>query len=482
MRRRRRQAWGILAAALALVAALAAALIGPAGAAAAPGLAAGVPVPSPFQKPFIAPRPRPTETRGRPTDEADPNRNAYSVPQAPKSPKCSPHFCVHWVAIGLDAPEPADSNGDGVPDFIEKVLKVAEHVHLVENDKLGWREPMSDGKLGGAAGKTDIYLSQIGGELFGYAAPDRGQGPKDGRTPRRLHGYLVLDNDYSAFEFPHTKPTLDLEVTLAHEYNHILQFGYDAYQDPWFAESSAVWMEDQVYNDIDDYLRYVRRWVHYDSTPLTEASIKEYGTAVWNQWLARRYGRAIIRRAWAGAIHQRPAGFSIGAYEAAIRAAGPSDFGHDFTRFAAAVAEWGTNIGFREAYLFPDMPRQGRLQLGAAPAVRHLNHTTFELLRVRAPGGRAAVVRATAPEGVASGLALVGRIGSERRGRTVVRLDHSDRGGRLVARLPRPGRFDRVTAVVVNADAAAGGFSAPQLDWRYLTDRVPYEISGRIVG
>ena len=47
-------------------------------------------------------------------------------------------------------------------------------------------------------------------------------------------------------------------MTLAHEYNHILQFGYDAYQDAWFAESTAVWMEDQVYNGINDYLRYVR--------------------------------------------------------------------------------------------------------------------------------------------------------------------------------------------------------------------------------
>ena len=79
-------------------------------------------------------------------------------------------------------------------------------------------------------------------------------------------------------------------MTLAHEYNHILQFGYDAFQDAWFAESTATWMEDQVYNGIDDYLRYVRRWVKRWDTPLTTSSIKEYGSAVWNQWLAHRYG------------------------------------------------------------------------------------------------------------------------------------------------------------------------------------------------
>jgi hypothetical protein len=52
----------------------------------------------------------------------------------------------------------------------------------------------------------------------------------------------------------------------------------------------------------------------------------------------------------------------------------------------------------------------------------------------------------------------------------------------MTARLPDPGRFDRVTAVVVNADARADGFSARRLDWRYLTDQLPFEISGRIAG
>ncbi len=107
-------------------------------------------------------------------------------------------------------------------------------------------------------------------------------------------------------------------MTFAHEYNHILQFGYDAYQDPWFAEASATWMEDQVYNGIDDYLRYVRRWVKLFDTPLTANSIKEYGSAVWNQWLARRYGPEIVRKAWAGAIDAKPGGFSVASYERAI--------------------------------------------------------------------------------------------------------------------------------------------------------------------
>jgi hypothetical protein len=469
-----------------LAVAAAAALLGlaavPALAGAATGLAPAVPsLASSAQKPFIAPKPRPTESRGRPTDSPDPNRNAYSVPEAPRSPACDDNFCVHWVAVGLDAPNLTDANQDGVPDYVERVLRVAEHVHAIENDKLGWREPKSDGARGGGHGKTDIYLSQIGGELFGYAAPDPGQTSRSGQVQRRLAGYLVLDNDYSASEFPGTTPIHDLEVTLAHEYNHILQFGYDAYQDTWFAEATATWMEDQVYNGINDYLRYVRRWVNRYDTPLTTSSIKEYGSAVWNEWLARHFGLAIVRNAWAGAIHARPGGFAVNAYEAALRRAGGPDLGDDFTRFASDVAEWRTGKGFRESSLYPDMPRQGALPLDGERVTRSLNHTTFALLNVKARHGRAVVVHAVAPLGTSAGLALVGRVGGGRTGHTVRRVAYREGGGRLTARLADPGRFARITAVVVNADARADGYSARLLDWRYLTDRVPFELSGRLV-
>jgi len=417
----------------------------------------------------------------RPTDHPDPNRNAYSVPEAPRSPACTRHFCVHWVAEGIDAPSLADANDDGIPDFVTRVQEVAEHVHSIENDKLGWREPKSDGRKGGGRGKTDIYLDQIGGALFGYAAPDRGQSTKAHRLPRRLHGYLVLDNNYDPHEFPGTTPGKDLKVTLAHEYNHILQFGYDAYQDAWFAESSAVWMEDQVYDGINDYLRYVRRWVKRFDTPLTANSIKEYGSTVWNKWLTRHYGRSIIRKAWARAIHTKPGGFSVSAYNSAIEAAGSSNFSRDFARFARDLPEWRTDTVFPEGDTYPDVSRQGSLPVDGQILDRSLNHTTFQLLRVHTRGGRGIVVKAVAPKGISAALALVGRTGSERHGPITSAFDYSQNGGQMVVRLGRPGRFKRLTAVLVNADTSASGFSARLLDWAYLTDSAPFRVSARVL-
>jgi hypothetical protein len=424
------------------------------------------------------------QPQARPTNRPDPARHSYSVPEARRSPACAGQFCVHWVDEGIDAPSLTDGNGHqddgGVPDYVERVLKVGAHVHAVENGELGWREPRSDGRRGGRRGKTDVYLKELGQLLFGYAAPDRGQAPKGNRLPRRLHGYLVLDNDYDPFQYPGTKPLADLQVTFAHEYCHILQMGYDAYQDAWMAESTAVWMEDRVYNGIDDYLRYVRRWVHLYRTPLTANSIREYGAAVWNEWLVRRYGPGIVRNAWSRALHTRPGGFSVASYDSAIRAAGGSHFSRDFARFARDVAEWRTGIGFREGRGYPDVPRQGGLPRSGRPLQRSLNHATFQLLRVPAQSGRAVVARATAPPGVAAGLALVGRIGSEQHGRVVSKLRFK-RGGPLTVRLGRPQRFARITAVLINADTRAEGFSARRLDWNYLTDTAPFRVRARAV-
>jgi hypothetical protein len=419
----------------------------------------------------------------RPTDRPDPARHAYAVPEAPRSPACDGRFCVHWVAEGIDAPDLVDANGsgdgDGVPDYVERVLRVAAHVYAIENGRLGWREPRSDGRRGGRRGKTDVYLKEVGRLLFGYAAPDRGQVPRGSRLPRRLHGYLVLDDDYDPRQYPGTRRQEALEVTFAHEYCHILQMGYDAYQDAWMAESTAVWIEDQVYDGIDDYLRYVRRWVRLYATPLTANSIREYGSAVWNEWLVRRYGRDIVRSAWSRALHTRPGGFSVASYDSAIRAAGGSDLSRDFARFARDVAEWRTGERFREGARYPDVPRQGGLPASGEPLRRSLNHATFQLLRVHSRGGRAIAVSVAAPSGVASGLALVGRSGDERHGRVVSKLRFKRGGGTMTVRLARPDRFDRITAVLVNADTRARGFSARRLDWNYLTDTAPFLVRAR---
>src|SRR5512133_1301035 len=396
----------------------------------------------------------------RPTDSPDPDGSAYSVPE--QAPLCSVHFCVHYVASSADAPSLADGNGNGVPDYVEQVDAVAEQVYGTENGTLGWAPPRSDGTRGGDA-RADVYLVQLGGQLFGFSAPDTAQ------SGRHLSAYLVVDNDYSASAFPGTTALGDLQVTLAHEYNHVLQFGYDAAQDLWFEEATAVWMEDHVFPDSNDYLRYIQRWTTRSRLPITANNIKIYGSAVWNHWLAGRYGDAIVRNAWERAASVHPAGFSIRVYDSALRAAGGKGFAREFASFAAATAEWETpgDFPYADAPLWQDVKRSGRLRPGHF-FVRKLSHTGFVLLSVKPAHVKALRLLAGARRGTRAAFALICREGSVSAGHVRIKMRFAKHGGVRGLTLRKPGKCRRITAALINADAGQAGFAFG--DWLYKHD------------
>jgi hypothetical protein len=400
----------------------------------------------------------------RPTDSPDPDGSSYAVDEEP--PLCSAHFCVHYVASTVDAPNPTDSDGDGVPDYVTQVAAVAEAVYGAENLTLGWRAPKPDGGLGGDP-RTDIYLVQLGGtQAFGYTSTDIGQ------RHRSQHSYLVLDDDFAASEFG-VDPLVALEVTLAHEYNHVLQFSYDAAEDTWFQESTAVWMEDHVYPTLNDYLRYIKRWVVRSKVPLTDArppgDIKIYGSAVFNHWLAGRYGDAIIRSAWEQARKTRRAGFAVAAYDRAIRKAGGRDLAHEFARFAASTAEWRTPgvFPYSDGPLWQDVQRRGVLHPRHF-VVRSLSHTGFLLFRIRHTRARAIRLLAGAQKHTEAAFALICREGPQQSGKVRIKERFAKHGGVRGVTLRHPGRCSRITAALINADPRQVGFAFG--DWLYSHD------------
>jgi hypothetical protein len=420
----------------------------------------------------------------RPTDgSADPQDNGYTVPEAPGSPSCSAHFCVHWVASGADAPDLADSNGNTIPDYVETATATAENSHAVENGQLGWREPKSDGTEGGSVGKVDIYLKQLGGTgIYGYSAPDPSQ---QNEGDNSLYAYLVIDNDFQKSEFPqYTSPTTPLEVTLAHEYNHVLQFGIDYNQDTWMFESTAVWMEGKVYPAAFDYLQYLPGWVQLTAQPLTtfngtdpndRGNVKVYGTTVWNKWLDARYGPDVIRNAWESSLVTKPASFAIAAYDRSIRKSGGGGFGAEFDGFAAATAEWqATNSGFPEGALYPDVTRAGDISVNGSGGTVQLNHTTYALINVRPTSAARIKLGMTAPAGTDAALAVVGRVGGVPGGEATVALKRLPNGGAGTVTVDNPSRFSRLTAVLVNSDAEPIGSSPVTRDWKYARDKQRY--------
>lgn len=391
-----------------------------------------------------ADRRRAREILARPTDKDD---REYFGPEAPASPLCDANFCVHWTDVDKNAPV------DG--DFVNQVAAAASLSFVVENGFLAWQEPKSDGSRGarsgaGGEGQTDIYITNLGKGLYGFAAPDPGQ------KGAQRSAYLVLDNDYVGFPSP---PIESMQVTVAHEYNHILQFSYDIFQDIWMFESSATWVEQYVYPDVNDYLNYLPPFTKTPGTPLTGEDIEIYGEAVWNHWLAARYTPDIVRQAWAGSRGAKPPSFAPSAYDDAIALKGGNSFAQEFGDFASATAEWRSSPSFPDAAVYPDMKREGKLA-GSARKLT-LDNTSYRLFDV-VPRGANAILKVKAPKGIRSTVALVGRVGPVDTGAVTVRSKYLAQGGRGTVMLENPAGFDRVTALVINGDARRGtrGFAS----------------------
>jgi hypothetical protein len=436
-----------------------------------------------------AERKRAVSLLARPTPgQGSANELEYQTSEA--VPLCSDHFCIHYVKTTDDAPPLTDANHNGVPDYVETMDGVFEHVYAVENVELGWRAPNSDGKKGCAKnapancpGKVDVYIKEIGSEgIYGYAAPDPQQ------RSNSQAAYLVMDDDYNKTQFPRYEgdPLQPMEVTAAHEYNHVLQFGYDTAQDTWMFESSAVYMEDRVYTDVNDYIQYLTPWAQMTFVPLTYFSsdgndplnIKVYGDAVWNRWIASHYGDDTIRNAWAGSLKTKPKSFAPAAYDASLKKKGTSFFS-TFASFTADTAEWrASNTPFAEGATFPDVDRAASDSTGrpitvtadGVGATGKLAHTSYVLLNVHTSAAPRLSLAVSTPRGARMAIALVGRTGDEVNGTSQTFLRLLPNGGPGIVTIENPGQYQRLTAAVINADTSQRGFSRVLQDWVWKKD------------
>lgn len=409
----------------------------------------------------------------RPTDPGDSDPYLDATPRR----DCTAHFCIHWSDMPGDPNAPSLFDGPDagtLPDYVDEMKAAFERAYQVENVELGWRLPLPDGTRGGD-GRIDVYIAQIGDDdLYGYAAPEG-----SGRTTT---AYQVMDNDYAPSEFPgYDDPSVPMEVTAAHEYNHILQFAYDAQQDGWMAESTATWAEDKVFDDDNDWYQYMTRWGDLPGQPITAApsgsnGLKIYGSAIWDHWIDRRCGPSVVRRAWETSVAHSVAGggFAPVAYDAALREYGGNavTFAREFGEFAAATAEWelaGSRI-HEGAGFFPTAGAVTRAEDTLSPSGGSVNlvvdHTAYALVDVPVSPAAGLRLTGTLPAGTPGTIALVGRDGTD-----VVKVSTFVPGGgayNLV--LADTGRFDRITAVLVNGSTAQSGYNGVTGDWKWTRD------------
>ncbi len=193
----------------------------------------------------------------------------------------SGHFKIHWTDQGADASSLS---------YAQLVGAAADLSWQVQCDEMGYYTPPSDLGLGGDT-RYDVYIAAI--SSLGYTTYS-GE-PSNPATP---------NNDYASHIAILNTMGSDLaKVTMCHEFQHAVQMSYDVAEPTWFMENCAVWMEDMVYDEIDDYIGYL----HSGDNPLRKpwwdirsggSTLYWYGGTTWARYIWLRMDELAIRQIW----------------------------------------------------------------------------------------------------------------------------------------------------------------------------------------
>ncbi len=210
----------------------------------------------------------------------------------------SGYFLLHYnLAPDPDAVPGDDLDGNSVPDFVEKCAAYCDSA-LTKVQQLGYRLPPSDGVSGGDD-RFDIYFQDM--TYYGYATYEA-PGPEPWND---FISYLVLNNNFLGFP-PNQDPEGDIagaaKATIAHEFQHCIQFGYNAYEDLWIMELDATWMEDIVFDHVDDNHNYLPAFFDSPHTSLMHnTGLHPYASFIWHSFLADKFDTTLMQSLWEGA-------------------------------------------------------------------------------------------------------------------------------------------------------------------------------------
>jgi hypothetical protein len=204
------------------------------------------------------------------------------------------HFAIHYTAGGGDAPPPADANGNGVPDWVETVASVFEFVYNSETGTLGYNPaPTLSGR------PYDVYLQDLAGKSeYGYTESNTPVTPGS----NSYTSFIVIDNDFANHIYDPYTGLKGLQIAASHEYHHAIQYGYNYHFDIWYAEATSTWIEDEVYDSINQLYNYLPAYLRNSKlsldTPVSLSTGGGYGRWIFNRHLAERYGSDIIKVVW----------------------------------------------------------------------------------------------------------------------------------------------------------------------------------------
>jgi hypothetical protein len=308
-------------------------------------------------------------------------------------------FLIHYTTTGTNAVYQPSVRTlvDSVPDYVVMIARIADSAYTHEIDTLGYNPPPRDDIYPqGGDSLYDIYVVDLPEDLYGLTYLDFAP-----LSPGSLKGtsFVEIDNDYADISQYAARPLDAARVTIVHEYFHGVQFGIDfteaenydnpaTRKQPWM-EMSAVWMEEEVYDQINDYYNYVPFFLNRPTISLqafgqATSRLHEYGAGLFPMYLSQRFGRPIIRDIWnrcgetAGSQFLQSCELAINAidHDATLSTA-MSEFAawNYFTAGYASAAPAG--VGYEERAAYPLIPVDAMLSVNRYPHIEIIDTGSY---------------------------------------------------------------------------------------------------------
>jgi len=184
-----------------------------------------------------------------------------------------------------------ESSNDAVENeaYVTNMGVVFEEVWSFYIDSMGFDppplNPNNDHDL------YEIYIEYLSPTYFGLTF---GEG-----SGESCHGFIKMRNSYTASQFNNHTVLENIQVTAVHEFFHSIQFGYNCYEKFWFMEASATWSEDELYDNINDFYRYIPNFFSNPDHAIGTEGTFMYGTCIFFQYIDEHLGgRETIRKCW----------------------------------------------------------------------------------------------------------------------------------------------------------------------------------------
>lgn len=201
-------------------------------------------------------------------------------------------FRLFYTLEGADA---------ATPDYARAVAETLQSVLDAQVRRIGWAAPVRD-----RDGRYRVYIANANG-LMGYTKPvhmafDNPNTPEV-RETAAARAVFVIDNDFRGMgkEAP---PESLMRATATHEFNHVVQFGYDSEEGlSWLYEATASWTETVTVGSDQDASGYVETDFAAPQLCWTTTALgHDYAQWTLLQSLADSYGERIVVRLWENSV------------------------------------------------------------------------------------------------------------------------------------------------------------------------------------